>query len=202
MRTAVFVSGNGSNLQALIDSWKNGNPSYELVLVVSNNADAFGLERARKAGLATIAIPYKKKVDQEEFEKATMASLKEAKVELIALAGFLKLLSDEFVSAWEGRMINIHPSLLPAYPGLHIHRRVLEDGADQTGCTVIYVDNGVDTGAIIDQIAVPVLEGDTEDVLGKRVLVQEHLLFPKVLDAVASGQVQLVGGKVVRSTKG
>ncbi|MDX2471488.1 MAG: phosphoribosylglycinamide formyltransferase [SAR324 cluster bacterium] len=202
MRTAVFVSGNGSNLQALIDFKKIQDPSFELVLVISNNADAYGLERAKKAGLATLAIPYKKRVNQAEFEKAAVAALKEAKVELIALAGFLKLLSDEFVAAWEGRMINIHPSLLPAYPGLHIHRRVLEDGASETGCTVIYVDNGVDTGAIIDQVSVPVLKDDTEDVLSARVLNQEHLLFPKVLNAVASGQVQLVGGKVVHSTKG
>ena len=199
MRTAVFVSGNGSNLQALIDCWKNENPSYELVLVVSNKAEAVGIERAKKAGLKTAVVSYKKRVDQADFEKAVSEVLKTEKIELIALAGFMKLLSDEFVADWEGKMVNIHPSLLPAYPGLHIHRRVLEDGAATTGCTVIYVDNGVDTGAIIDQVEVVVEAGDTEEALGARVLEQEHILFPKVLNAVASGQVQLVDGKVVRN---
>ncbi|OGG93402.1 MAG: phosphoribosylglycinamide formyltransferase [Candidatus Lambdaproteobacteria bacterium RIFOXYD12_FULL_49_8] len=197
--TAVIISGAGSNLQAIIDYWKACDPAYDLKLVISNQAQAKGLVRAVKAGLPVMVIDHKKFATREAFDADLHQSLKDQGIELIALAGFLRLLSDKFVKDWAGKMINIHPSLLPAFPGLKTHQKALKYGVRYSGCSVIFVDEGVDSGAIIEQAVVPVLDGDTEMDLALRVLKEEHRIFPLALDEVAHGRVKLVDGLVVRT---
>ena len=191
MKTAVFISGNGSNLQAIIDLWLTGKARYDLQLVVSNRADAFGLKRAQKVGIKTLIIEHKKFTTRLAFEQDIHQHLQTEKIELIALAGFMRLLTPWFVQQWQGRVLNIHPSLLPAFPGLHTHQQALAYGVKFSGCTVFFVDEGVDTGTIIDQAVVEVMEGDTEADLASRILVREHIIFPRALDKVAGGEVTL-----------
>jgi phosphoribosylglycinamide formyltransferase-1 len=191
MKTAVFISGNGSNLQAIIDLWLTGKAQYDLQLVISNRADAFGLKRAQKVGIKTLIIEHRKFATRLAFEQDIHQHLQTEKIELIALAGFMRLLTPWFVQQWQGRILNIHPSLLPAFPGLHTHQQALTYGVKFSGCTVFFVDEGVDTGTIIDQAVVEVMEGDTEADLASRILVQEHIIFPRALDKVAGGEVTL-----------
>jgi len=190
-RTAVLVSGRGSNMEALIAAAKD--PAYpaEIILVVSNNPDAGGLETAEAAGIEALAIdhrPFKK--DREAHEAAIDAALKARGVELVALAGYMRILTPRLVQAWSGRMLNIHPSLLPKYPGLHTHARAIEAGDTEAGCTVHLVTEGVDEGPILGQARVPILPGDTEDALAARVLVEEHKLYPA---ALAKAALDIVG---------
>ena len=197
-RVAVLISGRGSNLGALIAAARD--PAYpaELALVLSNRADAAGLDRAREAGIPTAVVesrPFGK--DRAGFEAALQAGLDEAGIELIALAGFMRVLTEEFVSRWSGRMLNIHPSLLPAFPGLDTHARALAAGVRLHGCTVHFVTPGVDEGPIVAQAAVPVLPEDDEAALAARVLAQEHRIFPAALAWAASGAAWLDGGRVV-----
>lgn len=199
MKTAVLISGRGSNLQAIIDRWKSSEPtSYELELVLSNRSDAQGLERAQKAGISTTVCSHKDFSGREEFDREVDRHLVAAGIELIALAGFMRLLSPWFVKKWEGRILNIHPSLLPAFPGLHTHRKALEYGVKYSGCSVFFVSEEMDAGAIIDQAVVEVLPDDTEEALAARVLEQEHLIFPASLELVASGKIILKEGKALR----
>jgi phosphoribosylglycinamide formyltransferase-1 len=200
-RAAVLISGRGSNLGALIAAARH--PAYpaELALVLSNKADAGGLERAREAGIPTAVVesrPFGR--DRVGFEAAMGARLAEAGIELIALAGFMRVLTEGFVSAWSGRMLNIHPSLLPAFPGLDTHARALAAGVRLHGCTVHFVTPGVDEGPIIAQSAVPVLPEDDEAALAARVLAQEHRIYPAALAWAASGAARLTDGKVVLGT--
>jgi len=197
-RVAVLISGRGSNLGALIAAARD--PAYpaELALVLSNRADAAGLERAREAGIGTAVVesrPFGR--DRAGFEAAMGARLAEAGIGLIALAGFMRVLTEGFVTAWSGRMLNIHPSLLPAFPGLDTHARAIAAGVRLHGCTVHFVTPGVDEGPIIAQSAVPVLPGDDETALAARVLAQEHRLYPAALAWAASGRARLEGGRVV-----
>jgi len=190
-RTAVLVSGRGSNMEALIAAAKD--PAYpaEIILVVSNNPDAGGLETAEAAGIEALAIdhrPFKK--DREAHEAAIDAALKARGVELVALAGYMRILTPRLVQAWSGRMLNIHPSLLPKYPGLHTHARAIEAGDTEAGCTVHLVTEAVDEGPILGQARVPILPGDTEDALAARVLVEEHKLYPA---ALAKAALDIVG---------
>ena len=185
IKTAVFISGSGSNLQAIIDQWELGGTMYDLKLVFSNVADAYGIERAKKAGIDVACFSHKDYESREAFDDSVQALLIEKGIELIALAGFMRLLTPKFVEQWQGRMINIHPSLLPSFPGLHTHRKALEYGVKFSGCSVFYVDEGVDTGQIINQACVKVLGGDTEETLAKRVLKEEHRIFPAALEEVA-----------------
>ena len=198
MNTAVIISGNGSNLQAIIDRWQEGNQSYDLKLVISNIPDVKGLVRAEKAGLPTRVIDHSQYESREAFDRAIDACLEEFNIELVALAGFLRLLSDEFVKKWAGRMINIHPSLLPAFPGLKTHRKAIAYGVKYSGCSVIFVDDGVDSGAIIDQAVVELQPDDDERSLARRILAVEHKIFPQALDDVAQGKVRLQGGRALR----
>ena len=198
MNTAVIISGNGSNLQAIIDRWQEGNQSYDLKLVISNIPDVKGLVRAEKAGLPTRVIDHSQYESREAFDRAIDACLEEFNIELVALAGFLRLLSDEFVKKWAGRMINIHPSLLPAFPGLKTHRKAIAYGVKYSGCSVIFVDDGVDSGAIIDQAIVELQPDDDERSLARRILAVEHKIFPQALDDVAQGKVRLQGGRALR----
>lgn len=197
-RAAVLISGRGSNLGALIAAARH--PAYpaELALVLSNRADAAGLDRAREAGIPAEVVesrPFGR--NRAGFEAALGARLEAAGIGLVVLAGFMRVLTEGFVAAWAGRMINIHPSLLPAFPGLDTHARALAAGVRLHGCTVHFVTPGVDEGPIIAQAAVPVLPGDDEAALAARVLAQEHRIFPAALAWAASGAARLEGGRVV-----
>ncbi len=196
-RVVVLISGRGSNMEALMAAC--GDPDYpaEIVGVVANRTDAKGLETAARAGIATAAVPNRDFADRAAHEAAVSAAVAGFEPDLICLAGYMRILSADFVRQWEGRMINIHPSLLPAFPGLHTHRRAIETGCRIHGCTVHFVTEVMDEGPIIAQAAVPVLAGDTEDDLSARVLAAEHQLYPLALALVASGAARVENGRVV-----
>ena len=187
-RVAVLISGRGSNMASLIEAAQD--PAYpaEIVLVVSNRPDAGGLERARAAGIATAVVDHKGHPDRASFDAALDATLREHGIEIVCLAGFMRILTPGFVESWAGRMLNIHPSLLPAFKGTDTHARALAAGVARHGCTVHFVTPELDSGPIVAQAEVPVLPDDTEDTLAARVLAQEHLLYPRALALVASGQ--------------
>jgi len=178
---AVLISGRGSNLQCLIDACAEPGYPARIVAVISNRPDAYGLERARQAGIPAITIDHKAHDSRESFEAALDAALRETGVQFICLAGFMRILTTGFVNAWEGRMINIHPSLLPKFKGVDTHARALEAGETEHGCTVHWVTPGMDEGPVIAQARLPVLEGDTPEVLAARVLIEEHRLYPEAL---------------------
>lgn len=188
VKTAVLISGRGSNLQALIEAARAPDYPAELALVLSNVAGAGGLARAAAAGIPAEVVAHRDYPAKAAFEAALEARLKAAGVELVCLAGFMRLLSPDFVERWRGRLINIHPSLLPAFPGLDTHARVLAAGLKITGCTVHHVVAEVDAGPIIGQAAVPVLAGDSAETLAARVLAAEHRLYPACLALLAGGR--------------
>ena len=197
VKAAVLISGRGSNMQALIDAAADPGYPAEIGRVISNAPGAGGLERAAAAGIATAAIDHRDFDGRAPFEDALHAELTAAGVELVCLAGFMRLLTAEFVERWSDRMINIHPSLLPSYKGLHTHERVLEDGVRFTGCTVHFVRPAMDAGPIIVQAAVPVLPGDDADTLAARVLTAEHRCYPHALGLVAAGRTSIVDETVI-----
>jgi phosphoribosylglycinamide formyltransferase-1 len=199
-RIAILISGRGSNMASLIEAAREPDFPGEIALVVSNRPDAGGLERAREAGIEALAIDHRAYSAREGFEQALDAALRERDIGFICLAGFMRVLTDWFVERWEGRMINIHPSLLPLFRGTHTHRRALDEGVLVHGCTVHFVVPELDAGPIVAQAAVPVIPGDTEDSLAARVLVQEHALYPQALRMICSGQARLEGGRVVFAT--
>lgn len=201
VRTAVLISGRGSNMAALLRAAADPAFPAEIALVLSNRADAAGLELARKAGVEARAIPSQGR-PREDFEAELNAALEGARIRLVALAGFMRVLTAGFTAAWDGRLVNIHPSLLPAFPGLDTHARALAAGVRLHGCTVHFVSPGVDEGPIIAQAAVPVLEGDDEAALAARVLAAEHQLYPAALGWVASGHAWLEGGRCVVAAPG
>jgi phosphoribosylglycinamide formyltransferase-1 len=187
-RVAILISGRGSNMAALIEAARD--PSYpaEIVLVVSNVTGAPGLAFARDAGIAVATIDHKAfGKDRESFERALQAALEDHRIEIVCLAGFMRVLTDWFVSRWEGRLLNIHPALLPDFKGLNTHERALAAGAKLHGATVHFVVAAMDSGPIIAQASVPVLEGDTPDTLAARVLKVEHEIYPQALRTVAEG---------------
>jgi phosphoribosylglycinamide formyltransferase 1 len=185
-RVAVLISGRGSNMEALIKAAQAPDYPAEIVLVLSNKEDAAGLEIARRLGVAAQAVPAKPfGGDREAHERAMDATLTAAGVEIVCLAGYMRILTPYLVGRWAGRMLNIHPSLLPAYPGLDTHARALAAGDRHHGCTVHLVTEGMDEGPILAQASVPILPGDTEDSLAARVLEQEHRLYPAALAALA-----------------
>ena len=196
MKVAVLISGRGSNLQSLIDARAAGELDVEMAAVISNVPDAQGLERAKKAEIPTIVIDHREFADREAFEDRLDAALREVGAELICLAGFMRLLTDAFCAKWMDRLINIHPSLLPAFKGLHTHERVLDSGVRITGATVHFVRPAMDDGPIIVQAAVPVLSGDTADDLAARVLAQEHRIYPIAVRLIAEGRVSVRGDRV------
>jgi phosphoribosylglycinamide formyltransferase-1 len=193
-RVAILISGRGSNMASLIAAAKRTDYPAEIVVVVSNRSDAAGLVRASEAGITTAVVPDKGR-DKPAFEAALDAQLRESGTDLVCLAGFMRLLSAGFVERWHDRILNIHPSLLPAFPGLHTHERALAAGVKLHGCTVHYVRATVDDGPIVAQAAVPVLPGDTVDTLAARVLAVEHRLYPHALALVASGAVRVEDGR-------
>lgn len=201
LRVAILISGRGSNMDALIDACRAPAHPAEIVLVAGNNPDAEGLERAAAAGIATFAISHKGRA-REDFEAALEAALLDQGVELICLAGFMRLLTDGFVNRWRNRILNVHPSLLPAYKGLDVHARVIAEGVRLSGCTVHVVRPEMDTGPILVQAAVPVRPDDTPDTLAARVLVAEHRAYPLALKLIAGGGAAVEGDRVVVSGAG
>ena len=193
---AVLISGRGSNMTSLLAAASD--PAYpaEIALVLSNRPEAPGLATAREHGVATVAIDHKHHLSREEFERAMQEVLEARGIELICLAGFMRLLTPWFVERWTGRMINIHPALLPLYKGLHTHERALADGVKLHGASVHFVVPGMDEGPIIAQAAVPVLDGDTPATLGARVLAQEHVIYPLALGLLAGGRLMIEGARV------
>jgi phosphoribosylglycinamide formyltransferase-1 len=198
-RVAILISGRGSNMVSLIEAASHAGFPAEIALVLSNRPDAEGLTRARESGIATLAIDHKTHPTRESFEQAMDEALAAHNIEFICLAGFMRVLTDGFVERWAGRMINIHPSLLPLFRGVHTHRRALEEGVRVHGCTVHFVVPELDAGPIIAQAVVPVVPGDTEESLAARILVQEHVLYPKALCMICDGSARLEGGRVVFS---
>jgi len=196
-KVGVLVSGRGSNLQALIDATRD--PAYpaEIVLVISNLPDVFALERAETAGIATLVIPHKQFPSREAFDAEMDRALRDAGVEIVCLAGFMRLLSAGFAEGWRGRMINIHPALLPSFKGLDTHARALAAGVKLHGCTVHLVTPDLDAGPILVQAAVPVLAADDEASLAARVLEQEHRIYPLALKLLAEGRVRLDGDRAL-----
>jgi len=186
-RVAILISGRGSNMAALIEAAKD--PAYpaEIVLVASNRPDAGGLTTAQKAGIATAIVDHKQFKEREAFERELQKVLEAHRVEIVCLAGFMRLLTPWIISRWDGRMINIHPALLPAFKGLDTHERAIAAGVKKHGATVHYVVPEMDSGPVILQGAVPVLDGDTPDALAARVLAVEHKIYPQALRRVAEG---------------
>ena len=183
--TAVLISGNGSNLQALLDAGADPNYPAEITFVLSNKAEAYGLTRAANAGVKTTVINHRDYPDREQFDRAMDAALRAENIELIAMAGFMRVLSDWFVARWAGRLINIHPSLLPAYKGLNTHARAIEAGEKQHGASVHWVIPELDAGELIAQAALDILPGETAESLQQRVHALEHQLYPAALKKVA-----------------
>ncbi|WP_137151974.1 phosphoribosylglycinamide formyltransferase [Devosia sp. FKR38] len=188
-RVAILISGRGSNMSALIAAAKAPDYPAEIVGVLSNRAAAEGLTIAASHGIATASLAQSKFLTRDMFEDVMTQMLESWAVDIVCLAGFMRILGDDFVNHWAGRMINIHPSLLPLYKGLHTHERALADGATTHGCTVHFVTPGLDEGAPILQAEVPVLAGDTPDTLAARVLVEEHRIYPQALRLLASGAI-------------
>ena len=197
LKLTVLISGRGSNLQALIDASLEREFPAEIVRVISNIPGVGGLDRAAAAGIPTAVVPHKDYLDRESFEAALDQEIRSAGTELIALAGFMRLLTEGFVDTWRDLLINIHPSLLPSFKGLHTHERALEAGVRYTGCTVHYVRPAMDVGPIIVQSAVPVLSGDDADALAARVLAQEHTIYPLAVRLIAEGRVRVDGERAV-----
>ncbi len=194
IRAAVLVSGSGSNLQAIIDRQTNGFLNIELAVVLSDRPQAYGLVRAKRAGIESLSVPASDFPDRDSFDAAVLAHLDRYQPDLVVLAGFMRILSSQFVNRYEGRLLNIHPSLLPQYPGLHTHRRVIDAGDRWHGCTVHYVSEVLDGGPRIIQARVPVLADDDEERLAQRVLAIEHRLYPEALRLIIEDRVHYADG--------
>lgn len=191
LRLGVLASGSGSNLQSIIDQGQSGQLDAEIVLVLCNNPDAYALTRAAEAGIPHQCINHRNFSVREDFDRAVVNALQQAGVELVVLAGFMRIISATFLDAFPQRIINIHPALLPAFPGLHVQKKALDYGARFAGCTVHFVDSGVDTGPIIIQAVVPVLQDDDEASLSARILEQEHRIYPQAIQMLAEKRVSI-----------
>ena len=194
LNLGVLVSGNGTNLQAILDAVARGALDARVRCVISNKSDAQALERARSAGVPALSISHKVHPTREAFDEAVLAALREHAVEWVVLAGFMRVLTPGFLRAWGGRVVNVHPALLPSFPGVNAVKQALDHGVKVTGCTVHFVDDGVDSGPIIAQRAVAVHEGDDEVSLGARIHRAEHELFVSVLSDIAAGRVSAPRG--------
>ena len=200
VRIAVLVSGRGSNLQAIIDNIEKGLLSSELAVVISDQADAYALERARKHNIPAVPVIAKGYKDKrEEYDALLVKELRERNVDLVCLAGFMRIITPVLIRAFPNRILNIHPSLLPAFPGLHVQKKALNHGVKFSGCTVHFVDEGMDTGPIIIQAVVPILDSDTEDSLSERILKQEHKIYSRAIQLFAEGRLKIEGRRVLVS---
>lgn len=195
-RLGILLSGRGSNFEAIADSVDAGRIEAKIAVVVSNNPGAKGLQRARERGLRAVCVP-SKAMDREAYDRLVVRELKDARVDLVCLAGFMRLLSAYFVNEYPQRILNIHPSLLPSFPGLEAQMQALEHGVKHTGCTVHFVDERLDAGPIIIQAAVPVLDSDTEHTLSRRILEQEHRIYTQAIRLVLSEGFRLEGRRVL-----
>ena len=195
-KLAVLVSGRGSNLQAIIDSIDREELDAHLSIVISNTKDAMALKRAEKHGIKTIFIDPSTYLNSKEYDKALVLKLKEFSIDLICLAGYMRILGEEVIQTFEKKIINIHPSLLPAFPGLNAQKQAINHGVKFSGCTVHFVDLGVDSGPIILQTVVPVYDNDDEKSLSKRILEQEHYLYPKAIKMIQENKIRLNGRTV------
>ncbi len=196
LKLGVLISGRGSNLQSLIDATQDDSFPAEIVMVISNVPDVAGLVRAAKANISTAVINHQDFDDREPFEDVLHDALSEAGVKLVCLAGFMRILTDGFVSRWLDKMINIHPSLLPSFKGLHTHERAIEAGVRFSGCTIHFVRPEMDDGPIIAQATVPIRQDDTPDALAARVLVEEHKIYPLAVRMIAEGRISITGSQV------
>jgi len=197
MKIAVLISGRGSNMQALLEACKSDSFPAEIVLVLSNKADAKGLITAKESNIPTAFINPKNFDNRENFDAALSELIVESEADFVCLAGYMRLLSDEFVRTWRDKLVNIHPSLLPLFKGLHVHEQALESGARFSGCTVHFVRPAMDEGPIIAQAVVPILPGDTADILATRILAQEHILYPLAIKLIAEGRVRVTAERVI-----
>jgi phosphoribosylglycinamide formyltransferase-1 len=193
----VLISGGGTNLQSIIDAIEAQKLDAKIEIVLSNKANAFGLERARKRGIATEVLDHKAFASREAYDRAVVDLLRARGVELVVLAGFMRLLSPVFVKAYSNRIMNIHPALLPAFPGLHVAKKAVEHGVRFAGCTVHFVNEECDEGPVIIQAVVPVFPDDTEATLAARILKQEHRIYPRAIQLYAEGRLTVVGRKVL-----
>ena len=197
-RLGILLSGRGSNFEAIADSIEAGRLEAEIAVVISNSPRAKGLERARQRGLRAVCIP-SKAMERESYDRLVVAELRDARVELVCLAGFMRLLSSYFVAEFPQRILNIHPSLLPSFPGLEAQAQALEHGVKYTGCTVHFVDERLDAGPVLVQKAVPVLDSDSERTLAARILEQEHVAYTEAIRLVLSGDFRVEGRRVLRT---
>ena len=197
LRLGVLVSGRGSNLQAIIDASEAGRIHAVVAVVISDVADAFALERARTHGIEAAFVDSRLFDTKEAFDAAVIDLLRKRGIDLVCLAGFMRLLSPQFVEEFRRRILNIHPALLPAFPGLHVQRKALKHGVKFSGCTVHFVDEGTDTGPIIIQAVVPVLDDDTEESLSARILKYEHQIYPRAIQLFAEGRLEVLGRRVL-----
>lgn len=193
----VLISGTGTNLQAIIDAIESGKLDAKIEVVLSNKADAYGLVRARNHHIPTEVLNHKNFSSRETYDEAVVALLRERRVELVVLAGFMRLLSAVFVKAYSNRIMNIHPALLPAFPGLNVQQKALEHGARFSGCTVHFVNEECDEGPIIIQAVVPVLPDDTRETLAVRILEQEHRIYPRAIQLFVEGRLKIIGRRVM-----
>jgi len=198
LRVGILASGRGSNLQAIIDNIEKGLLSATLAVVISDQAEAFALERARKYGIATVHVSakgYRNK--REEYDTLLVRELQKFNVELVCLAGFMRIITPVLINAFPNRILNIHPALLPAFPGLHVQKKALNYGVKFSGCTVHFVDEGMDTGPIIIQGVVPVLDNDTEESLSERILKQEHKIYSRAIQLIAERKLRIEGRRIL-----
>ncbi len=197
VKLGVLISGGGTNLQAIIDSIGHGELKARIQIVISNRAKAYGLERARRHGIETAFIDNRSFATREDFDRELVSALRAREVELVVCAGFMRLFSAVMIQAFAGRIMNIHPALLPSFPGLHVQKAALEYGARFSGCTVFFVDEGTDAGPIIVQAAVPIHADDDEERLAARILEQEHRIYPYAIALYQAGQLEMQGRRVV-----
>lgn len=198
VKLGVLVSGRGSNLQAIIDNIESGSLSAEITVVISDQADAYSLERAKKHAIPAVHVSAKGyKGKRDEYDALLVKELQKHNVELVVLAGFMRIITPTLLNAFPNRVMNIHPALLPSFPGLHVQKAALEHGVKFSGCTVHFVDEGMDSGPIIIQAVVPVLDNDTEDSLSARILKQEHTIYSRAIQLYAEGRLKVEGRRVL-----
>ena len=201
LKLGVLISGNGSNLQSIIDHIEKGSLKATIKIVISNNPDAYGLTRAKKHGIPVVILKNGDFINKEDFDLELINILKNNSVDLVILAGFMRVLTPTFLKAFTQKIMNIHPALLPSFPGIHGQKQALEYGVKLSGCTVHFVDEGVDTGPIIIQSAVQVFDDDTEETLAARILKEEHRIYPQAIQFYTEGKIEIKGRRVRINTE-
>jgi len=196
LKLGVLISGSGSNLQSIINHIENGSLKAVIKIVISNTPDAFGIERAKKHGIEVKILNHQDFKNRDAFDTEMIRVLREAEVDLVVLAGFMRLLTPAFLQSFPQKVINIHPALLPSFPGIHVQKKALDYGVKFSGCTVHFVDEGVDTGPIIIQAVVPIQDDDTEEILAARILKEEHRIYPQAIQFFSEGRIDITGRKV------